>query len=403
MACLDPSAVPLLREYGVSETRGFVFDEDPALKLPSYFAQWDEISSQIPSLLSKSADVRDVINRMPLLDYTRLDKITDYRRAHAVLAVIGEAYVWCRGDSGVPPCLPQNIAIPWVGVSKYLGLPPVVTHFDVVLNNWRKIDVNGPLELSNLTTIYAFSPAGKDEQWFSLVTLQIELEAAPAVRCTVEAQRCVVEDDFETLIKCLQTIKHSVKKMQAVLLRMVEQCDYSVFYNQIRLFLAGWKGMKALPEGMLYEGVWEKPMQFVGGSAAQSSTIHCLSECLGIDYSCSDDGDESASHANFIAEMRDYMPRQHRDFLVALSRGPSVREYAKRLKLEGLTAEYNFCLATLEEFRSKHIQLVARYITVESRKGTSQDHDSLKETGTGGTGIMSFLKYIRDKTRQHVL
>lgn len=399
------SSVPVLREFGVSETRGFIFDDDPALTLPSYFSEWDEISSQIPSLLLTSGNVQDRVCKMHLLDHTRLQDARDYRRAHAVLATIAQAYVWCEGDAGVPRSLPQNVSVPWVGVSEYLGLPPVVTHCDVALNNWSKTDPTGPLELSNLKTIYSFSPARKDEEWFSLVTAQMELEAAPAVTCIVKAQRSVLNDDSEILGECLETIKHSIKQMQTVLLRMYERCDPSVFYNEIRPFLAGWKGIKALPEGMLYEGVWDTPIQFAGGSAAQSSTIQCFSEGLGINNYSSDhqDDGESNSHAKFLTEMRDYMPKEHQEFLAAVSRGPSVRDYVKRSEVRGLVVQYNSVLSALEEFRNKHIQLVARYITVESRKGSSQEHDSLKDTGTGGTGIMSFLKFIRDKTRDHKL
>ena len=403
LAMSGSGSVPLLHEFGVSETRGFIFDEDPALSLPPYFSKWDEVSNQIPSLIQKG-NVRDCASKLPLLDHTRLQSARDYRRAHAVLATIAQAYVWSEGDARVPQALPRNISVPWVGVSEQLGLPPVITHCDGVLNNWTKIDSTGPMEFSNLRTIYSFSPAGKDEEWFFLITAQIELEAAPAIGCVVRAQRSVLDDDVESIGECLETIAQSLKRMQTVLLRMYEQCDPSVFYNEIRPFLAGWKGMRALPEGLLYEGVWEIPMQFAGGSAAQSSTIQCFSEGLGIDYSFDSQAARKVeSHANFLTEMRDYMPREHCEFLAALSTGPSIRDYVKRSNVKGLIVQYNSALTALEEFRSKHIQVVARYITVESKKCTSQDHDSLKDKGTGGTGIMSFLKFIRDKTRQHVL
>jgi indoleamine 2,3-dioxygenase len=321
-----------------------------------------------------------------------------------VLASLAQAYVWSEGEARVSKSLPRNISIPWVRVSEHLGLPPVITHCDVVLNNWTKIDIRGPLELSNLRTIHSFSTAEKDEEWFSLITVQIELEAAPAIRCIVQAQRSVLEDDAESLGECLEIITNSLKQMETVLLRMYERCNPSVFYNEIRPFLAGWKGMKALPQGLIYEGVSETPMQFAGGSAAQSSTIQCFSEGLGIDYLCnSQTVKEAELHANFLTEMREYMPREHREFLAAISRGPSIRDYVKRSKVKSLTLQYNSTLVALEEFRSKHIQVVARYITVESKKGTSLDHDSLKETGTGGTGIMSFLKFIRDQTKLHIL
>ncbi len=42
------------------------------------------------------------------------------------------------------------------------------------------------------------------------------------------------------------------------------------------------KDNASMPEGLVYEGVQEKPMEFSGGSAAQSSILHCFDELLGV-------------------------------------------------------------------------------------------------------------------------
>lgn len=39
-----------------------------------------------------------------------------------------------------------------------------------------------------------------------------------------------------------------------------------------------------MPDGLVYEGVHEKPMEFSGGSAAQSSILHCFDELLGVHH-----------------------------------------------------------------------------------------------------------------------
>lgn len=39
-----------------------------------------------------------------------------------------------------------------------------------------------------------------------------------------------------------------------------------------------------MPEGLVYQGVQEKPMEFSGGSAAQSSILHCFDELLGVQH-----------------------------------------------------------------------------------------------------------------------
>ncbi|EPY82266.1 hypothetical protein CB1_000667001 [Camelus ferus] len=85
---------------------------------------------------------------------------------------------------------------------------------------------------------------------------------------------------------------------------------------------SGWKGNPSLPEGLLYEGVWDTPKQFAGGSAAQSSVFQCFDVLLGVQHAAG--GASSVSAAEFLQEMRTYMPPAHRNFLRSLESGPSV-------------------------------------------------------------------------------
>ena len=39
-----------------------------------------------------------------------------------------------------------------------------------------------------------------------------------------------------------------------------------------------------MPNGLVYEGVQAEPMQYSGGSAAQSSLLHCFDELLGVKH-----------------------------------------------------------------------------------------------------------------------
>lgn len=73
--------------------------------------------------------------------------------------------------------------------------------------------------------------------------------------------------------------------------------DFYIWKNwqliQIMIFFPSWpswKGNAKLPEGLLYEGVWDTPKMFAGGSAAQSSIFQCFDVLLGIQHS-SDEGE----------------------------------------------------------------------------------------------------------------
>lgn len=45
-----------------------------------------------------------------------------------------------------------------------------------------------------------------------------------------------------------------------------------------------WKDNPSMPKGLVYEGVNTMPMEYSGGSAAQSSLLHCFDELLGIKH-----------------------------------------------------------------------------------------------------------------------
>lgn len=42
-----------------------------------------------------------------------------------------------------------------------------------------------------------------------------------------------------------------------------------------------------MPKGLVYEGVQAEPMEYSGGSAAQSSLLHCFDELLGVRHKAS--------------------------------------------------------------------------------------------------------------------
>ena len=402
---MNSGSVPELAFYGVSESRGFVPDDDPPLCLPPYFSPWDNLASSVPTLLQtwSQASLREQVAALPLLDHTRLQEPRHIRRAHLLLMTIAHSYVWCSGDSGVCKLLPKNVAIPWVGVSDRLGLPPIITHCDVVLNNWTKIDPEGPLELDNLRTLVSVSGCGRDEEWFWLLTTQVELCAAPGIKSVVEAQTAVLANDPDALAESLSTMEKSILAMVSTLPRMYEHCDRHVFFNHMRPFIAGWKHSKVLPNGLIYEGVWDDPKQFAGSSAGQSSAVACFDEALGINYEPEDGNEEQRLNWEFIADLRNYMPREHRDFLTAVWNGPSIRGYVKKSGDVKLKQLYNACVNAAVKFRSDHIKLVTSYIISQTTKSQNSDHKSLDDQGTGGTAIMPFLKFIRNRIQQHLL
>ncbi|XP_035699190.1 indoleamine 2,3-dioxygenase 2-like [Branchiostoma floridae] len=390
---MESGIIPTLSDFYLSEERGFLPAEDPLESLPPYFSPWVELARDSPKLLQQQ-QLRECVHKLPLLDHTRLQGPLEWHLAHLLLSTIGHAYVWQAGEAGVPDFLPRSVAVPWYHVSEHLGVPPIISHHCVSLANWKKKDPKGPLELDNLQLLFCIT-CPRDFSWFALIPLQIEIDFIAALPLVLEAQKGVLEGNSKSTRDALTAIIPVLKKMKQTLGRMKEQCDTEVFYNQLRYFLSGWKDNPALPRGLIYEGVRDEPFQLSGGSAAQVATIQCLDEFLGIKHN----GREGA----FLMRMRDHMLPAHRNFIADVGKGPSVRNFVSNTDDQELRTAYNTCVSTLRDFRSLHISIIASYIVIPSKRAKGHKVEGLANVGTGGTGIMTFLKSVRDTTTAALL
>ena len=107
------------------------------------------------------------------------------------------------------------------------------------------------------------------------------------------------------------------------------------------------------------------------------------------------------------------MPGGHQDFLMKIQEITNIREYVlgRYDSNPELTLSYDACLAMLKLFRDKHIQIVTRYIVLQSKQASKMGSTSTlrsglaksksksgEERGTGGTALLPFLKQCRDET-----
>ncbi|XP_049627874.1 indoleamine 2,3-dioxygenase 2 [Suncus etruscus] len=388
-----------LERFHISEEYGFLLP-NPLKKLPDHFKPWMEIISILPNLI-ESRQLQAQVNKMPLLDCQLLKGYREHRLAHLVLSFITMGYVWQEGETQPKKVLPQNLALPFVEVSKRLGLPPILVHSDLVLSNWTLRDPEGPMEIRNLDTIFLF-PGDKSLRGFILVTLLVEKAAVPGIKALVRAVNSILQQNRVSLLQALQELRLSIQDMTRALGQMHDYVDSDIFYAVIRCFLSGWKDNPAMPLGLIYEGVSKEPLEYSGGSAAQSTVLHAFDEFLGI---CHD-----KESAEFLQRMRDYMPPSHRAFLEEIRLAPSLRDHILFSGDGELLITYNKCVEALTELRSYHITIVSKYIIIASSKakssksinlpGSSQD---LEERGTGGTSVLRFLKSVRNKTLETVL
>ncbi|KAJ6157689.1 hypothetical protein N7470_005281 [Penicillium chermesinum] len=366
-----------LEDYGISPEFGFLPPEPPLTHLPNeYYAKWESIVGNLqPLLLSKR--IRAMIDGMPVLSTEYLHDEPEWRRAYVVLVFMLHGYVW-GGDRPVSKVPPQ-LTIPLFQVCDHLDLPPVATYAGVCLWNYKPIFGNEPsADLQDLACLQTFT-GSLDEQWFYLVSVAIEARGAPSIPLMLDAIVAASAGQTDVVADCLQEFAGIIDQVTELLQQMYDNCDPYVFYNRIRPYLAGSKNMTdaGLPkEGLNYDDGSGVPIyrQYGGGSNAQSSLIQFFDIILGVEHrptgtSREDPAEKSpkAGHG-FIHEMRSYMPGPHRRFLNDVEAIANIKEYVDANRDQpALVLAFDACLATLRNLRDKHIQLVSRYIIIQSR------------------------------------
>ncbi|KAH6605575.1 hypothetical protein Trco_004728 [Trichoderma cornu-damae] len=425
--------IPVLADYGISPTHGFLPSTLPLTRLPDpYYNKWEAIAANLQALIL-SRRLRGVVDRLPVLSTVGLEHDAEWRRAYSLLCFMAHGYVW-GGDSPADR-LPPQISIPLLDVSRRLEVPPVATYAAVCLWNFKPLFVDEDIDsLENLATLLTFTGA-MDESWFYLVSVAIEARGAPIISLMLTAIAAARRNDSAAVARCLRTFAERLTDLTNILQRMHESCDPVIFYNRIRPFLAGSKNMAeaGLPFGVIYDDGTggDTYRQYSGGSNAQSSLIQFFDVALGIQHRPTGEkmGDASPEPVrrgrgakpkhNFIQEMRMYMPGPHAQFLEDVSRVANIREYVEEHAGDAqLCLAYDACLAMLSSFRDKHIAIVARYVITPSRQVrarsrsrspevarrrlnlavSSRKSQGKSQKGTGGTALIPFLKQARDET-----
>ena len=374
-----------------STTRGFLPDYDPSTRLPAAFDAWEDAAYALPKILVTD-QVRTILESLPPFPLAEVRTDAELDRAMVILSFIGHAYVW--GGEKAADRIPAVIAVPWHAISERCGRPPVLSYSSYSIHNWRRLDSNRPVELGNIALLQNFL-AGMDEEWFILIHIAIEHQAAPAVAAMPRAQACVSERDAAGLSEALEIARDSLQEVVATMRRMPEKCDPYIYYHRVRPFIHGWKNHPDLPNCLVYEGVEAyggEPQQFRGETGAQSAIIPALDAALCVHH-------EEDMLKTYLLEMRMYHEPRQRAFIEALEAGPSVREFVLGPNGKPAREAYDACVRLVEEFRSIHLEYAATYIFRQAQT----DPKNPSDVGTGGTPFMRYLKKHRDETTAHTL
>jgi indoleamine 2,3-dioxygenase len=144
--------------------------------------------------------------------------------------------------------------------------------------------------------------------------------------------------------------------------------DPALYYRTFRPYIRFF-------EGVVYEGVDTAPMDFRGETGAQSSVIPTLVAFLKVPH-------RPSRLTDHLADMRRFMPAEHRALLERVEALPPVRGMADK-------ALFNEALDALAAFRETHLGFARDYIArwVDDPRGT------------GGTPYLEWLGQLVAETR----
>jgi indoleamine 2,3-dioxygenase len=375
---LAPQAIP-----APMRRRGFLPEQDPLTAFPadSEFAVLDEIGRDLPSLLHDRG-FRDYARtlRIPLwpADRAGAEDLPQLRLYYVRVGFLASAYVNQVGEEAAK-VLPANLAGPLCRACELLKRPPILSYDGYALYNWKRFRKDGPIALGNIDTIQDFVHM-YDEHWFILVHVEIEALAARILDAIAKVHAAFRSGELGVVDEALWAIASALTDQIKVLRRIPEKMDPALYYKTFRPYIRFF-------EDVFYEGVPRRPadgsaneapavhMNFRGETGAQSSIVPTLVAFMKIPH-------QPSMLTNHLADLRNYMPSEHRRVIEAVEAMPGVRELAGK-------HPYNAVLDAIATFRTVHYGWAQEYIN-------RWTHDP---RGTGGTPYMQWLLQLIEETR----
>lgn len=378
--------------WPISDHVGFLLQPDPLMTVTpansgltvEVITHISDIAQQLPDLIDNGR-LRTTLEALPVYDMQALQpdrRIVE--RVFQMYCYFASAYVHPPHEETARR-IPAGVAVPLVALAQRLGRPPILAYAAYTLTNWQRRDPSQPITVDNLDLIQRFITL-PDAAWFTLIHVEIEAEAGPAIAAIRPLLMAAQNDDMAGCIYALQTIHDSLINMTETLKRMPEGCHPDRYYREIRPYIFGF-------DDVIYDGVTQyegKPVSFRGETGAQSTIIPVLIRALGLQH-------EQTELLHHLRVMHDYMPREHRIFLHSID-SSVVRHYVEgdvkaTRRPSAIVDAYNETLKRLLDFRQLHLRFAAAYIAnkVENPQGT------------GGTEFVQWLKQLIDETANQIL
>lgn len=379
--------------FTVGGNNGFLPRQEPLAELPKEFSALESLLQRMPlqlldgtpGLLASGQFGDAVRDELPLYE---IDGITDQR----LLSALFRDYTFAASAYLLEPCdilhrshneyglgrkvLPMNIAVPLSKVAKKINSQPFMEYaLSYALYNYKKINPLGGLTYDNLALIRSFA-GSESEKGFVLNHVTMVSYSPSLVRYAVGALKAVEEKDrpkFNMQMAGLNETYESINKEMELMWSRSMPEDYIKF----RTFIMGTKNQPMFPEGVIYEGVSDKPLSHRGESGANDSMVPLGDNLLQITELMPEN-----PLTTVLRDFRSYRPTNHREFLEYVqdkARKVGVKEFA--MQDANSAAVYLSNIDQIRAFRNRHWNFTKEYIIKHTEHPVA----------TGGSPIVTWL------------
>ena len=382
--------------FSIDSKNGFLPIKEPLINLPSRYETLQQLIDEMPVLkedgtpgiLANHGSIEEAIKILPnYLDLVKLEKDSFVNaalfRAYSFLA---SAYTLSpshhkflkTGKYGMAnDRLPSNISQPFVYISNSLGVYPWLDyHYAYSLGNYFKIDKEKGFNWSNLSMAAKFSGMD-DERGFIMLHVDINQHSPDLVKSAFGVANS--KNNESSLNKSLKLFANTLKKINERRRVMWEASRWK-HYNDFRVFIMGIKGNEEIfPNGLIYEGVWDKPKYFRGQTGAQDNIIPTADIVSGVINFYPEN-----QLTKYLLDLRKYRPICVQNFFEILTKEMRSTPLLKRLTKTDNQLGMYYLMSAYEEiyfFRNGHWQFVQKYIMQNTKYAKA----------TGGTPIISWI------------
>ena len=382
--------------FSIDSKNGFLPIKEPLRNLPSRYETLQQLIDEMPVLkedgtpgiLANHGSIEEAIKILPNhLDSVKLEKDPFVNaalfRAYSFLA---SAYTLSpshhkflkTGKYGMAnDRLPSNISQPFVYISNSLGVYPWLDyHYAYSLGNYFKIDKEKGFNWSNLSMAAKFSGMD-DERGFIMLHVDINQHSPDLVKSAFGVANS--KNNESSLNKSLKLFANTLKKINERRRVMWEASRWK-HYNDFRVFIMGIKGNEEIfPNGLIYEGVWDKPKYFRGQTGAQDNIIPTADIVSGVINFYPEN-----QLTKYLLDLRKYRPICVQNFFEILTKEMRTAPLLKRLTKTDNQLGMYYLMSAYEEiyfFRNGHWQFVQKYIMQNTKYAKA----------TGGTPIISWI------------